>query len=130
MDGNRGNQQPGLPPNYWRGAAFWVVLFLLLLAVGLWGPCSGEYNLTQVNYTEFLQELKSGNVQKVTVAGDKISGKLKKPEQKTVSGQTITYQDFVTYLPSFGDPQLLPLIEQSGVVLETKPGRGSALVPA
>lgn len=125
MNGNRGNQEPGMPPNYWRGAMLWILLFLFLIAAGLWGPCSGQYNATQITYTEFLQEVRSGNVQTISMAGDKITGQLKKAEKKVVSGQALTYQDFVTFLPSIGDPQLLPLLEQKGVVVDTKPSRGS-----
>jgi cell division protease FtsH len=41
---------------------------------------------------------------------------------------TVTYTDFVTYLPSFGDDELLPLLERENVEIEARPERGISWV--
>jgi len=56
------------------------------------------------------------------VSGQTIRGLLKKPASTQIpQGQSVTYTDFVTYLPSFGDEDLLPLLEAKGVEVMTEP---------
>jgi cell division protease FtsH len=81
----------------------------------------------QISYTLFRQQLQDGNVEQVTVSGDQIQGELKEPIQADTEGteaegeESPTFSEFVTYLPSFGDEQLLSLLEEQGVEVETRP---------
>ncbi len=57
----------------------------------------------------------------VTVQGPEIRGTLAKPVTKVVSGDTTQVTDFVTFVPSFGDSQLLDLLEKNQVQITTLP---------
>jgi cell division protease FtsH len=64
-------------------------------------------------------------VEQVTVIGEQIEGQLKQAaEKENVDGETVTYTEFVTYLPSFGDDELLSLLEAQEVEIETEPETG------
>jgi cell division protease FtsH len=92
---------------------------------------------TQISYTNFHQQVENDNVKSVTVQGDKISGVLKKQAEKVLQAatknspaQTKKYTEFYTYLPSFGDNQLLPLLEKKAVTIHTKPQKSYSWLSA
>ncbi len=105
-----------------RGLIIWVLLGLAL-ASAIWGPLSNQFSdVTQVDYSDFREQVRAGNVSQVTVMGETIEGQLKEPvEETTESGETVTYEQFTTYLPSFGDEQLLSLLEEQDVQVTTRP---------
>jgi len=105
-----------------RGLIIWLLLGLAL-ASAVWGPLSDQFgNRTQVDYSEFRRQVRAGNVSQVTVTGETIEGQLKEPVERTnESGETVTYERFTTYLPSFGDEQLLSLLEEQNVEVTTRP---------
>jgi cell division protease FtsH len=66
--------------------------------------------------------VEAGNVARVTVEGEKILGELKTPiEKKSLENKMISYKEFLTYLPSFGDDKLLSLLETQKVEIVTEP---------
>ena len=72
-----------------RNVAFWVVLFLLVLALfNLFNGNGTTVSNQQVSYSEFVQNVESGNVASVTLDGEKV-------RFKSASGG-----DFVTIKPS------------------------------
>jgi cell division protease FtsH len=93
----------------------------------------------QISYTKFRQEVEKGNVALITVSGDEITGQFKKPLESPVqtsgppvpgsgtggyplvNSQSWSSPDFITYLPSFGDPGLFSLLESKGVEVNTRP---------
>ena len=81
------------------------------------GPSGGE----RISYSEFRTQLQQENVERVEVEGNTINGELKSQATQTEQGNTVEYQNFVTYLPSFGDEQLMDLLESQGVNVVTKP---------
>jgi cell division protease FtsH len=109
-----------------------VIWLLLGLAIAstLWGPLSRRLNSrTQVSYSEFREQVRAGNVEQVTVTGQQIQGRLEEAaELETESGETTTYEEFVTILPSFGDDELLSLLESQGVELVAQPDTGFSWV--
>jgi cell division protease FtsH len=113
-DGNR--QSPG---SHWT-IILWI--FILFILLGPWISSLMSSKGTQISYTDFRRQLEAGNVAKVTVQGDKISGVLKKAVEKPTPGGTATsHTNFFTYLPSFGDTELLPLLEAQKVDIITQP---------
>lgn len=96
-----------------------VALFLVFLLSSL---VSGG-NRPQISYTTFRQQVIAGNVTQVVVSGEKIQGSFKKPYTQSVNGQSRQLSSFTTYLPSFGDTQLMSLLEQHGVKIVTRPAR-------
>jgi cell division protease FtsH len=117
-----GGQGPGRPqvPKFNWTLIFWLLIFFLLL-----GPLFSKQvgvKGTQLSYSLFRKQLETGNVDKVTVEGEKISGEFKKPiEIKGSDKKPVSYKDFYTYLPSFGDDKLLGLLEAQKVDIVTEP---------
>jgi cell division protease FtsH len=107
----------------------WILLGLALATV-LWGPLSNQFSdRTQIDYSEFRQQVRAGNVERVTVTGQRLEGQLaEEAERTTDSGETVTYDAFITYLPSFGDDELLPLLESQGVQVNAEPESEFSLI--
>jgi len=112
-----------------RGLLIWLLLGFAVAMV-LWGPLSNQFSdRTQVDYSEFRQQVQAGNVEKVTVSGERITGQLEEQAETTKeNGETVNYERFITYLPSFGDDELLSLLEAEGVVVTTEPESEFSLV--
>ena len=124
--------KPQIPRINWM-VIFWI--FLILLLIGPW--ISKQYGSkgTQISYSAFRKQVEAGNVTKVTVEGEKISGEFKNPiEKKGSDNDTVSYKEFYTYLPSFGDEKLLPMLEAQKVDIITEPRKdvswwGQILMP-
>jgi cell division protease FtsH len=121
----------------WRSILQGVLFLALFLIVAR--QCSWIDEGNPISYTEFRRQLQQGNVLRVTVSGDKITGRFKRPVEreappedsnssvKTPDGgrkapaRAPSSPDFVTYLPSFGDQTLFPLIQEKSVEVLTRP---------
>ena len=116
---NKGLKGPGGKHQY---TFYWIVIAALL---GFWlfssqgGLFGGP---PTIDYSEFRTQIKDGNVQKVTIRGDQISGELvERTALKSAESDTTRYSKFNTYLPSFGDEQLLTMLEENEVQVTTRP---------
>ncbi|HUL21701.1 MAG TPA: ATP-dependent zinc metalloprotease FtsH [Thermodesulfobacteriota bacterium] len=126
MDGRlnpRGQKQgqggPQSPAFNWN-LILWI--FILFFLIGPWISRQLTSKGTEISYSAFRGQLEAGNVEKVTVQGEKISGEFKRSvETKNVEGKPVPYKDFLTYLPSFGDNTLLPMLEAQKVDIVTQP---------
>ncbi len=118
----RGQGRPDRDPGInWKILLFIILGFLILRSLFSTQFTPGQG--AQISYTEFLSQLDSGNVSAVTVRGERISGEFKKPvQQKVGEAKPQPYKEFFTYLPSFGDPTLMPKLEAQKVVINTQPG--------
>jgi len=104
-----------------RGGLLWLLLAVLLMA-WLWGPLGpGQTDRTHISYTAFRQQVDDGNVQQVKVVGSRIQGQLASSAQTSSGGKSRSYDRFVTYVPSFGDPDLLETLRSKGVTVQTEP---------
>jgi len=104
-----------------RSGFLWLLLFALAL-VWVWGPLGpGVSDRTRISYSEFRSQVGDGNVARVTVKGNEIRGRLQQPAQADTDQGSEQYRQFVTYLPSFGDEELLGTLREQGVVVETEP---------
>ena len=95
-------------PNY-RNMALWAVILVLLLV--LFSQFQGPSTRTASNeiaYSQFLNDVASGKVKSVTIAGDRISG-----------GYADGSAGFQTYSP--GDPALVSRLEAKGIVINARP---------
>lgn len=71
-----------------------------------------------VAYSEFKQLITSGQVQDVTFSGDVAKATLAPPRG---DGSAERHDQLIqTAIPSFGDPELLPLLESKGVTIQTE----------
>ncbi|MBS3808658.1 MAG: ATP-dependent zinc metalloprotease FtsH [Desulfobacterales bacterium] len=111
----------------------WVVMAVVLFFL-VWSMYLSQAGPEKINYTTFLKQLNAGNVARVTIKGEKITGLLKQKAYKQAeqseqaegegnagSGKGSAYKDFVTYLPSFGDPDLIDVLQSQNVEVETQP---------
>jgi cell division protease FtsH len=107
----------------------WLLLGLAIASV-VWGPLSNRLNSrTRISYSEFRQQVQAGNVEQVTVTGQEIQGRLEEAaELEMGSDEATTYEEFITILPSFGDDELLPLLESQGVEVDAQPDTGFSWV--
>ncbi|MGD8403940.1 MAG: ATP-dependent zinc metalloprotease FtsH [Anaerolineales bacterium] len=106
------------------GCSIWSSLFWLLITIGFAFWAFGDSNIlggpTMISYSEFRQQVQDGNVTTVTVQGEQISGTFDEPVKQTADEQTITVDQFTTVIPSFGDDELLNLLETNDVTVETR----------
>lgn len=117
---NKGLQGPGGKHQY---TFYWIVIAALL---GFWLFSSQDGGLfggtPTIDYSEFRNQVKSDNVEQVTVRGDQINGELKqKTALKAADNDTTRYESFTTYVPSFGDDELNTLLEEHEVQVRTLP---------
>lgn len=128
---NRGRQeqeqgQLGRPNRFRRWSTLLWLLLSFVLAIWLWNQfLPGTSEATRIDYSTFRQQVQAGNVTSVTVSNQEIRGQLEEPVERQPSqdgeGEPVEYTNFVTYLPSFGDEQLLSLLEENEVTIETEP---------
>ena len=122
-DNQNGSGLPGGGPSgSGRGRLIiWVIAgtLLALWAYSYWGM--GTAGGERISYSQFRAQLQQENVQQVVVEGNTINGELKSQATRTEQGNTVEYKNFVTYLPSFGDEQLMDLLESQDVNVMTEP---------
>jgi len=99
---------------------FWLILPLLLLLPLITTMFSGGGGET-ISYTEFKNQIEQGNVQKVTIAGNRVQGVLKQPIQSNSNGLLSQGNQFTTYVPSFGNDNILQLLQDKNVTIYTRP---------
>ncbi len=93
-----------------------ILLFMVLLILNFAAPM---WQTTHISYSEFLAQVRSENVEEITVRGDRIEGSVKEEVQK----EDISYTGFVTYTPAFGDDELMPLLQEKDFQVHTQPER-------
>ena len=100
----------------------WIALLILLAPWLVRILFSGAEEGYRFSYTDFRQHLEEGNVRQVTVSGEQIRGELISPAEVSMPDGTVAQiTTFTTYLPSFGDEGLFPLLQQHNVEIETEP---------
>jgi cell division protease FtsH len=100
-----------------------LVLFLLLLIPLLIRNYSETTpEIDEISYTTFRAQVVAGNVDEIVVREERIEGGFKSPvEEITETGESVSVTKFVTYLPSFQDPDLYSLLAENNVSIRTKP---------
>jgi len=94
--------------SHFRNFAVWVVILLLLMALfNMIQSAQNNTKASQISYSELMQEVESGNIKEVTIAGQKVTG--------TFSDDT----KFSSYAPD--DPALVNKLQGKGVKITAKP---------
>ncbi len=94
--------------NLGRNIALWVVVALFLVVLfNVFQPTSTQNSASQLAYSSFLDQVKSGQVSNVTITGQDITG-------TTKDGKS-----FETYAPN--DPSLVSKLEKANVTVTAKP---------
>lgn len=91
---------------------------LIILAVFFYFSSNREQRV-QIPYSKFKQQVREGNINKITIKGGKIRGEFKnsykvKIDQEEVKG----YQYFKTVKPQIEDAKLMDLLENNNVEIK------------
>jgi cell division protease FtsH len=127
----QGDEKPGQPTRRMR-PRFWVIVLVLLainyLSVALFAP--GKERSVKIPYSpEFLTQVKTGNVDKISSTGTTITGEFKKdvtypPTDKNAKPAP----NFDTEIPTFANTDALDkLLQEQDVTISAEPinpGRG------
>ncbi|MBU1319718.1 MAG: ATP-dependent zinc metalloprotease FtsH, partial [candidate division Zixibacteria bacterium] len=119
--GNRQNKDKKDEFQWKRNARplfFWLVIVLVLIFF-IKFYYSGQTELAQITYSEFLSEVDKGNVTEVVFIDHDIHGKFREPYSHVVAGESKAYDDFKTRLV-FEDPSLLTRLEESNVQIKAE----------
>jgi cell division protease FtsH len=104
----------------------WLVFLAAALALNLFFYSPRAQPRAEISYTNFMTQLRAGNVATVELSGESVSGDFRSPVNLPPSpGSTAASQPFSQFLttrPPVEDPRLLPLLEEQRVVV-------SAVVP-
>ncbi len=119
--GKPGSQKPskGLYFIYWIYFLIGFVLIYMFISNG----GAGFFSTTpEIEYSTFRQMLKEDNVERVHVKSDRIQVSLKEPQQLlSAYNDTTHYENFVTYIPSFGDDELFAILDEREVTISAEP---------
>ncbi len=137
-------QQPRPPSSPWREFIIWILMMILFTVWYIAVLRPKAQSAVNIPYTTFLAQVQSGNVAKVRIVGDAITGSLIKPAPLPVSKEETTalpplnpktaakppsagpgpatpstYTEFQTIFPSaIGDPNLISMLETHKVVVD------------
>ena len=106
-----------------KSVGLWLLIILLpLFLYRLLIP--KQPDIVKVAYSEFLEELREGNVASTTITERRIVGQLRRPDVTRIEGSggqraEQAYTRFRTIIP-FDDPQLIRELEQHDVAIETR----------
>ncbi|MEX2574719.1 MAG: ATP-dependent zinc metalloprotease FtsH, partial [Balneolaceae bacterium] len=106
-----------------RSPILWIYFFIVFMLI-YWGLTGDGFFRTapEIEYSSFRQQLRDNNVERVHVQGEEIEGSLKEPQQlRTAEEDTTLYDNFITYMPSFGDDRLLAMLEEQEVAVSAEP---------
>jgi cell division protease FtsH len=107
------------PPYDWRAFAWLAAIFAVFW---FWSASYDETPPQTLTYTAFKQEVRAGDVERVTLRGDQVTGTLKMPPSAAAesSGKALTPKQFTTTLPPIDDPKLLELLDSHGVEVQAE----------
>ncbi len=111
---------PAPPQNSLQNPRSWILPGILLLLF-LWLILPAFWDVTEISYSTFRQHLQEDNVERITVQGDHITGELRAEASKEINDRTVEYREFETYTPAFGDDELMQMLEERNVVVNTQP---------
>lgn len=104
-----------------------ILIFLMLLLFSMLTPNEFEDSRRgyTVTYSLFKDLLREGQVESVIMQGNELRGDLLKPAE--IGPNKEMGERFSTYMPPFGDEQLLSTLEQNNVELRVVPAEPSPL---
>ncbi len=110
-------------PQWLRLLLFFI--FWIVVSIGYTTYMAGKKS-EEIAYSEFKEKVTAGDVAKIQVKGQKITGQYAAQEKETsaeTTGEEHQRQEpavFSTVLPGFEDPELMPLLEKNGVVIDAE----------
>jgi len=133
---------PGGLPERPKLSPLWWFILIGLLIWNVFSILGSAPKKAPLPYTEFLRQVRADNVDQVQIKGDAIIGKLVRPislaaveaasgvttttaasgKSTTTTTKVVEFTEFKTTFPqSVGDPRLLPLLDEHGVIVNVEP---------
>jgi cell division protease FtsH len=117
--------KPQVPIRFNRRLLLWLALFWFIFIV-FFNPGFQAPSL-DLPYSTFKQHVKQGNVETVTIRGDRVMGQFTEPIAEGAQPEGETYKQFQTVIPSVGDTELVKLLETHDVTVRAQEESGSWL---
>jgi cell division protease FtsH len=95
------------------------LVLIVLLVPTIINLVQGNNAGEEISYTRFKQLVEDGSIQRVDVEGDKLT--ITPLAGTSTVGGGVARPSYVTYVPTFGDPELLNLLRENGVDVVTGP---------
>jgi cell division protease FtsH len=107
-----------LRPSPFRYLVWLLLLFLLMF---YFSRVFLSPDHIDISYTEFKAQVRSQNVEEITIRGDKITGEFLDDYTPYDTDTTeVAFTRFQTILPAFDDPNLIALLEENNVTVYAK----------
>ncbi len=118
MENNKKNPQH--PPQKEPPASqvLWTIAFGFMAIYFVSVLFSQQYQ--PVAYSEFKQRISQEDISEITIKGNQITGEFKDKIEIDTGNQSTEISYFKTIVPSFGDPELLSLLEEHNVRIRTE----------
>jgi len=94
------------------------LLAIVLTGLAIFGVMKMASGPAAISYSNFLVQLDGGNIASVTFAGTEIDGTFKHPPESMTANSAAMQTRFRSYVPTFGDPTLLPELRQQHVAID------------
>lgn len=103
-------------PTIWRGILVWIsVILLLMIVVGIMN--SRRQGEVKITFSRFLDEVKKGNVKKVSLQNLDVQGELKEEASIKIKDEMMQFEKFKTRMP-FEDRDLAKELALKGIEVE------------
>jgi len=117
--------KPKFPILWNRRFLLWLALFWFVFVV-FFSPGAQAPGL-ELPYSDFKQHVTKGDVEAITIQGDRIVGQFTKSIPAAGQPEGKTYDNFRTVIPPFGDAGLVSLLESHQVTIRAEEAHGSWL---
>ena len=98
-----------------RNIFIWLIIGLLLISLySLFNKSRSDFNRNEINFSQFLAEVATGNVSEVTISGEKVEGLFSDSRR------------FVSYIP-LSDPTLISRLNEQGVNITVEPNDSDSI---
>lgn len=105
-----------------RSLFFWIVIIVLVAL--LWQSIQGNTGRQQeLDFTQFVEKVKEGQIERVTLRGGEITGNFK-PGNAMVDGK----EEFESYVPTEYADELMVTLQESGVIIKAEEPRDNPLL--
>lgn len=107
----------------WQKTAKTMAIWAIIILLSFWafnyyfGP---GRDTVEISYTELLNQIKTGNIEKITFEDRKVSGEFKTEFTKIIRNQEVTGIKFISMIPFTGDENLLVLLQDNDVLIEAR----------
>ena len=114
-------------PKIGWGILTWVMVFLVI-SYFIFSLFPSEDSV-EISYSEFKKQVKTGNVNEVTIKGQDIEGRFRQDYEILQEDQQeiLKHSHFSTVKPAIEDPELMKILEEKGVIVKAEEEGGSWL---